>query len=140
MSHGSSDFTFKKAIDIVHSHKLAQEQLRTMVSNSNRANAATASQAVHAICQREHGGYRTDTKCQSYGNFARGSRDIAKRNKICGICAKEHDDNEELPAKKRQCNNCKRFTKVCRAQTQQPQRRMRTVHAVDEDRATEQMD
>lgn len=117
--------------------------MRAMVSNSNRASAATASQAVHAISQREHGGHRTNAKHQINVNFAGSSGDIAQRTKICGICAREHYDNVERPIKGRQCNNCKRFNhfvKVCRAQTQQPERRMRTVHAVDEDIATEQMD
>ncbi len=57
------------------------------------------------------------------GNGASNACEVAAVSTECGQCGRDHPNNEECPAKHRQCNKCKRyghFQQKCKTKTKTP--------------------
>lgn len=123
-----SDLTLDKAIDIVRSHEIAQEQLKT-ISGGN------GEQSVHAVSRRQQpktSSWQPRHYSKENGGAARFAKtDGDKKYKnTCDYCGnKVHTQKEICPAKGKQCKACNKwnhFAKVCRS------KQRKTVHTVND--------
>lgn len=130
-----SELTLDKAIDIVRSHEIAQEQLRTISGSSNE-------HSVHTVNRQQLKTVPWKTRHFNKGNssahgFAKADRD-SKYKSTCDYCGnKAHTTREACPAKGKQCKACDKwnhFAKVCRSKVR------KTVHTVSDNEPNKHTD